>query len=60
MTDRQIELIAKAKYLQDKIKILNDEVNKAQLEYIEVSNKLFDSIEDKPKVKEVLNGRLNK
>ncbi len=54
MTDRQKELVIKADYIQKKIQMLNTEINLLQLEYIDVSNKLFDSIEDKGKVKELL------
>lgn len=55
MTDRQKELVIKADYIQKKIQMLNTEINLLQLEYIDVSNKLFDSIEDKGKVKTLLN-----
>ena len=57
MTNRQKELVMKANYIQQKIQALNTEINLLQLEYIDVSNKLFDSIEDKGKVKVLLNGR---
>lgn len=57
MTNRQKELTREAIYLQKKIEILTQELNKTQNEYIEVANKLFDSIEDKGKVKELLNGK---
>jgi hypothetical protein len=57
MTDRQKELVIKADYIQKKIQMLNTEINLLQLEYIDVSNKLFDSIEDKGKVKELLNDK---
>ncbi len=60
MTNRQKELTREAIYLQKKIEILTQELNKTQNEYIEVANKLFDSIEDKGKVKELLNGRSNR
>lgn len=60
MTNRQKELVMKANYIQQKIQALNTEINLLQLEYIDVSNKLFDSIEDKGKVKELLNGRSNR
>lgn len=59
MTNRQKELVIKADYIQKKIQMLNTEINLLQLEYIDVSNKLFDSIEDKGKVKVLLNGRSN-
>lgn len=59
MTNRQKELVIKANYIQQKIQALNTEINLLQLEYIDVSNKLFDSIEDKGKVKVLLNGRSN-
>lgn len=55
MTNRQKELVMKANYIQQKIQALNTEINLLQLEYIDVSNKLFDSIEDKGKVKKILN-----
>lgn len=55
MTNRQKELVIKANYIQQKIQALNTELNLLQLEYIDVSNKLFDSIEDKGKIKELLN-----
>lgn len=54
MTNRQKELVMKANYIQQKIQALNTEINLLQLEYIDVSNKLFDSIEDKGKVKVLL------
>ena len=54
MTNRQKELVIKADYIQKKIQMLNTEINLLQLEYIDVSNKLFDSIEDKGKVKVLL------
>ena len=60
MTNRQKELVIKADYIQKKIQMLNTEINLLQLEYIEVSNKLFDSIEDKGKVKVLLNGGSNR
>ncbi len=60
MTNRQKELVLEAYYLERDIKLLNDEINKKQARYIEVSNKLFDSIEDKVKVKELLNGESNR
>lgn len=60
MTNRQKELTREAIYLQKKIEILTQELNKTQNEYIEVANKLFDSIEDKVKVKELLNGESNR
>ena len=50
MTDRQKELVIKADFLQRKIKMLNTEINLLQLEYIDVSNKLFDTL---PKVKKI-------
>lgn len=59
MTNRQKELTRKAIYLQKKIEILTQELNKTQNEYIEVANKLFDSIEDKGKVKELLKNEKN-
>jgi len=59
MTNRQKELVIKADYIQKKIQMLNTEINLLQLEYIEVANKLFDSIEDKGKVKELLNNEKN-
>ncbi len=59
MTNRQKELVMKANYIQQKIQTLNTEINLLQLEYIDVSNKLFNSIEDKGKVKVLLNGRSN-
>lgn len=55
MTNRQKELVMKANYIQKKIQMLNTEINLLQLEYIDVSNKLFDSIEDKGKAKKILN-----
>ena len=55
MTNRQKELVMKANYIQQKIQALNTEINLLQLEYIDVSNKLFDSIEDKGKAKKILN-----
>lgn len=60
MTNKQKELVIKANYIQQKIQALNTEINLLQLEYIDVSNKLFDSIEDKGKVKVLLNGRSNR
>lgn len=57
MTNRQKELVMKANYIQQKIQALNTEINLLQLEYIDVSNKLFDSIEDKGKVKALLNDK---
>ena len=54
MTNRQKELVMKANYIQQKIQALNTEINLLQLEYIDVSNKLFDSIEDKGKIKVLL------
>jgi len=57
MTNRQKELTREAIYLQKKIEILTQELNKTQNEYIEVANKLFDSIEDKKVVKKVLNNK---
>ena len=57
MTNRQKELTREAIYLQKKIEILTQELNKTQNEYIEVANKLFDSIEDKKVVKKVLNSK---
>lgn len=54
MTDRQKELVIKADYIQKKIQMLNTEINLLQLEYIDVSNKLFDSIENKSDMKEIL------
>lgn len=54
MTNRQKELVIKADYIQKKIQMLNTEINLLQLEYIDASNKLFDSIEDKGKVKVLL------
>lgn len=59
MTNRQKELTREAIYLQKKIEILTHELNKTQNEYIEVANKLFDSIEDKGKVKVLLNNEKN-
>lgn len=59
MTNRQKELVIKADYIQKKIQMLNTEINLLQLEYIEVANKLFDSIEDKGKVKELLKNEKN-
>ena len=59
MTNRQKELTREAIYLQKKIEILTQELNKTQNEYIEVANKLFDSIEDKGKVKELLKNEKN-
>ena len=56
MTNRQKELVLEAYYLERDIKLLNEEINKKQARYIEVANKLFDSIEDKGKVKVLLNG----
>lgn len=55
MTDKQKELVIKADYIQKKIQMLNTEINLLQLEYIDVSNKLFDSIEDKGKMKVLSN-----
>ena len=55
MTNRQKELTREAIYLQKKIEVLTQELNKTQNEYIEVANKLFDSIDDKKKVKILLN-----
>lgn len=60
MTDRQKELVIEAYYLERDIKLLNAEINKKQERYIEITNKLFDSIEDKGKVKVLLNGRSNR
>lgn len=60
MTNRQKELVMKANYIQQKIQALNTEINLLQLEYIDISNKLFDSIEDKGKVKVLLNGGSNR
>ena len=60
MTNKQKELVMKANYIQQKIQALNTEINLLQLEYIDVSNKLFDSIEDKGKVKVLLNGGSNR
>ncbi len=52
MTDKQKALVLEAYYLERDIKLLNDEINKKQAIYIEVSNKLFDSIgSDKIKTK---------
>lgn len=60
MTNRQKELTREVIYLQKKIEVLTQELNKTQNEYIEAANKLFDSIEDKGKVKELLNGGSNR
>ena len=51
MTERQIKLIEEAKALNERIRLLNLEINALQLQYIEVTNKLFDSINDKDKLK---------
>lgn len=55
MTDRQKELVIEAYYLERDIKLLNAEINKKQERYIEITNKLFDSIEDKGKMKVLSN-----
>lgn len=60
MTDRQKDLVIKLDYVTKEIKFLNDRINYLELERIELANKLFDSIEDKGKVKELLNGGSNR
>ena len=54
MTDYQQELVKQAQVLQREIKQLNNIINSLQLEYIKVSNELFDSIEapKKTRIKE--------
>ena len=54
MTDRQKDLVIKLDYITKEIKFLNDRINYLELERIELANKLFDSIEDKGKVKVLL------
>lgn len=54
MTDRQKELVRKISYIEQKKQLLNTEFNLLELEYIDLSNKLFDSIEDKGKAKVLL------
>ena len=56
MTDRQKDLVIKLDYITKEIKFLNDRINYLELERIELANKLFDSIDDKGKVKVLLNG----
>lgn len=53
MTNRQKELILEAYHLEIDIKILNNEINKKQERYIEITNELYDSIspENKEKMK---------
>lgn len=60
MTNRQKDLVIKLDYITKEIKFLNDRINYLELERIELANKLFDSIEDKGKVKELLNGGSNR
>ena len=56
MTNRQKDLVIKLDYITKEIKFLNDRINYLELERIELANKLFDSIDDKGKVKVLLNG----
>ncbi len=49
MTKEQAYLVKQAQILQDEIKKLNDIINTLQLEYIDISNQLFDSIGNEKK-----------
>ena len=49
MTQEQKDLVKQAQVLQNQIKQLNDLINIMQIEYISVSNQLFDSIGNEKK-----------